>query len=338
MNLFKRAACFTDIHFGAKNNSREFNNDCEDFVKWFINESKNRDAETCIFLGDFHHSRANVNVSTLNYSVSNVRFLSEAFENVYMIMGNHDLYYREKREINSVPYAGLFDNVHIINDDTFTEGNVSLVPWLVEDEWKKMKNLKSKYVFGHFELPHFMMNAVVEMPDHNTLKAEHFAMPEYVFSGHFHKRQFRGKCHYLGSPFPHNYADAWDDNRGAMFLDWDGKPEYVNYEGPRYVVLNLSDLIDNPEQYLNSKTYCRAVLDVPISYEEANFIKETFMTQFSPRELSLMPSKKDELSQDPAQDGDFAVESVDQIVYNQLNAVESDVIDRKLLMDIYNTL
>ena len=337
-NLFEKAACFTDIHFGNKNNSRQHNDDCEDFVKWFVELSKSRGCETCIFLGDWHHHRAGVNVSTLNYSVSNVRFLSEAFENVYMIMGNHDLYYREKREINSVPYAGLFDNVHIINDDTFTQGGVSLVPWLVEDEWKKMKNIKSRYVFGHFELPHFMMNAVVEMPDHNTLKAEHFDKPEYVFSGHFHKRQHRGKCHYLGSPFPHNYADAWDDNRGAMFLDWDGKPEYVNYEGPRYIVLNLSDLIDGPEKYLNSKTYCRAVLDVPISYEEANFIKETFMTQFNPRELSLMPSKKDELSQDPAQDGDFAVESVDQIVYNQLNAVESDVIDRKLLMDIYNTL
>lgn len=338
MNLFKKAAVFTDIHFGCKNNSREFNNDCESFIKWLIVEAKKRGAETCIFCGDFHHSRANVNVSTLNYSVSNVQFLSEAFENVYMLMGNHDLYYREKREINSMPYAGLFDNVHIINDETFTSGNVSLVPWLVGDEWKQVRTLKSKYVFGHFELPHFMMNAVVEMPDHNTLKAEHFKEADYVFSGHFHKRQHRGKCHYIGSPFAHNYADAWDDNRGAMFLEWDGKPDFVNYKGPRYITINLSDLIDNPDTYLNDKTYCRAVLDVPISYEEANFIKETFMTQFSPRELSLIPSKKDELTVDPARDGDFTIESVDQIVYNQLKAVDSDVVDGKLLMDIYNAL
>jgi DNA repair exonuclease SbcCD nuclease subunit len=337
-NLFKKAACFSDLHFGNKNNSRQHNDDCEQFVKWFIEVSKQRGCETCIFLGDWHHHRAGINVSTLNYSVSNVQFLSEAFEKVYMIAGNHDLYYREKREINSMPYANLFDNVHVVNDNTLTQGGVSLVPWLVEDEWKQMKNIKSKYVFGHFELPHFMMNAIVEMPDHNTLKVEHFDAPEYVFSGHFHKRQNKGKCHYLGSPFAHNYADAWDDDRGAMFLDWDGKPDYVKYDGPRYIVLNLSDLIDGPEKYLNSNTYCRAVLDVPISYEEANFIKETFMTQYNPRELSLMPSKKDDLSQDPAHDGDFTVESVDQIVYNQLNAVESDVIDRKILMDIYNNL
>ncbi len=337
-NLFKHAACFTDVHFGNKNNSRQHNIDCEEFVIWFIEEAKARGCETCIFLGDWHHHRASVNVSTLNYSVSNLKKLSEAFEEVYLLVGNHDLFYREKREINSFPYADLFGNLHIINDDILIQDNVALVPWLVGNEWKQMTKLKSKYVFGHFELPHFMMNQIVEMPDHGELKSEHFEKPDLVFSGHFHKRQVRDKIHYLGSPFAHNYADAWDDQRGAMFLNWGGEPKYVNYDGPRYIRLNLSDLIDAPEDYLNSKTYCRAMLDVPISYEEANFIKETFMTQFTPRELSLIPVKKEELSMDPAQDGDYIVESVDQIVYNQLASVDSEMINTKLLTDIYKDL
>lgn len=337
-NLFRKAACFTDIHFGNKNNSRQHNMDCEDFLYWFIAEAKERGCETCIFLGDWHHHRASVNVSTLNYSVSNFKRLSEAFEDVYLLVGNHDLFYREKREINSFEFANVYDNLHIINDDIIQTGDVALVPWLVGNEWKKMKTLKSKYVFGHFELPHFMMNAIVEMPDHGELKADDFKAADYVFSGHFHKRQTRDKVHYLGSPFAHNYADAWDDDRGAMFLEWGGEPVYVNYDGPRYVRLNLSDLIDKPEDYLNNKTYCRAILDVPISYEEANFIKETFITQFNPRELALIPQQKEELSFDPGQDGDYIVESVDQIVYNQLQSVESEMINQKLLMDIYKDL
>ena len=101
--FFNKAACFTDIHFGMKNNARQHNIDCENFVTWFIEEAKKRGSETCIFLGDWHHHRATLNTSTLNYSVSNVGFLAETFKNVYMIMGNHDLYYREKREINSMP-------------------------------------------------------------------------------------------------------------------------------------------------------------------------------------------------------------------------------------------
>jgi len=337
-NLFNHVAVFTDLHFGLRNNSRVHNMDCEEFVIWFIKEAQARGCETCIFAGDYHHNRASVNVSTLNYSVSNLKKLSDAFDNVYFIVGNHDLFYREKREINSFPYAELFGNVHIVNDDIMLQGNVSLVPWLIGNEWKQMSKLTSKYVFGHFELPHFMMNQIVEMPDHNELKSEHFDKPDLVFSGHFHKRQVKGKIHYLGSPFAHNYADVWDDQRGAMFLEWDGEPTYVNYLGPRYIRLNLSDLIDAPETYLNDKTYCRAMLDVPISYEEANFIKETFMTQFNPRELSLIPIKKEDLSMDPALDGDFIVESVDQIVFNQIASVESDMINTKLLTDIYKDL
>ena len=253
--FFNKVACFTDIHFGNKNNSRLHNDDCERFIYWFIEEAKKAECETCIFLGDWHHQRASVNVSTLNYTVPNIQRLSEAFENVYMIMGNHDLYYREKREIHSIPYAGLHDNVHIINDNMIERDGVALVPWLVEDEWKKMAKIKSRYVFGHFELPHFKMNAMVTMPDHGGLKAEDFKGPEYVFSGHFHKRQQNRNVHYLGSPFPHNYADAWDDDRGMMILEWDKEPQYIDWpDGPKYRTLPLSKLIDTPDRYLSENT------------------------------------------------------------------------------------
>ena len=33
------------------------------------------------------------------------------------------------------------------------------------------------------------------------------------------KDKKQGKIHYLGNAFPHNYADAWDDDRGMMILD-----------------------------------------------------------------------------------------------------------------------
>ena len=38
-NLFKKAAVFTDIHFGLKSNSIQHNRDCSDFVDWFIEKS-----------------------------------------------------------------------------------------------------------------------------------------------------------------------------------------------------------------------------------------------------------------------------------------------------------
>ena len=77
-NLFKKAACFTDIHYGLKQHSRLHLDDCRRFVEWFIAEAKARDCETCIFLGDWHHHRASVNVATMNASIRDLKLLNES--------------------------------------------------------------------------------------------------------------------------------------------------------------------------------------------------------------------------------------------------------------------
>jgi len=177
------------------------------------------------------------------------------------------------------------------------------------------------------------------MPDHGGLKAEDLNKPQKVFSGHFHKRQERGNVIYPGNCFPHNFSDAWDDERGCMFLDWSGDIEYAAWpEAPKYRTVPLSKLIDDPGAYLSDKTYCRIALDVGITYEEANFIKETFAKQYDLREISLIPSKKEEHTSDWNKGVDIEVESVDTIVLTQLDSVQSDTIKKQMLIDIYNGL
>jgi hypothetical protein len=147
----------------------------------------------------------------------------------------------------------LFPNIVPIRE-LHTEGDVTIMPWLIGDEWTTVKQLKSRYIFGHLELPHFYMNAMVQMPDHGQLQSEHFINQEYVFSGHFHKRQSQDKIHYIGNSFPHNYADAWDDARGMMILDWDGVPKYIDWpDCPKYRTIKLSRLIDEKDAIIKSK-------------------------------------------------------------------------------------
>jgi len=334
--MFKKAACFTDIHFGLKNNSRQHNNDCENFVEWFIKEAKEFGAETCIFLGDWHHHRSSINISTLNYSISNLKKLSKAFEKTYFITGNHDLFYRDKREISSVIFANEIPNIEIVNE-ILVKDDVAIIPWLVGNEWKQIKNIKCKYMFGHFELPNFKMNAMVEMPDHGEIQADHFSHIERVFSGHFHKRQHKGNISYIGNPFAHNYADAWDNDRGCMFLEWDKEPQYKIWaDGPKYRVMNLSDLLKDPETYLDTECHVRVKIDVDVTYEEANFIKESFQQQYSLREISLLPHKQAE--EEIEFQGEIKFQSVDEIVLDQLSKIESDSFDNHILMEIYNRL
>jgi hypothetical protein len=158
-----------------------------------------------------------------------------------------------------------------------------------------------------------------------------------VFSGHFHKRQTGRNITYIGNAFPHNYADAGDDDRGMMILDWGKEPEYRSWPAqPVYRVYKLSQIIDQPDKLLREKMHCRVTIDLPITFEEANFIKEQFIPQYKLRELMLIPEKVEVESNAVSIDINF--ESVDTIVMNQINAIESENYDKKMLLDIYKDL
>jgi hypothetical protein len=337
-NLFKKAAVFTDIHFGLKSNSTLHNEDCLAFVKWATAKALEEGCETALFLGDWHNNRASINILTLGYSLRALEHLNANFEKTYFIPGNHDLYYRDKRDVQSVEWAKHLPNVHICNDWT-TMGDVTIAPWLVGDDHKRLKKLKGKYMFGHFELPGYLMNAMVAMPDHGEVDPKNdFTGFEHVFSGHFHKRQTKGNITYIGNCFPHNYADAGDDDRGMMILEWGQEPKYYAWpDQPIYRVFSLKDVLNHTEAMLQPNMHVRVNLDVDISYEEATFIKETFIDTYQLREITLIPAKNTELTEYEIQ-GNIAFESVDQIVFGQLNAIESEQFNKNLLLDIYRNL
>ena len=334
--LFKKVACFTDIHFGLKSNSNTHNQDCEDFVDWYIAKAKEEGCDTGIFMGDWHHNRNSLNITTMDYSIRALEKLGAAFDQFYFFPGNHDLYYKDKRDIHSVEFGKYIPGITVVHEPT-TIGDVTLCPWLVGDEWKSVGKKGGKYIFGHFELPNFFMNAMVQMPDHGEIQLDSFQNYELGFSGHFHKRQQRQNMIYIGNAFPHNYADAWDDDRGMMVLEWGGEPEYHSWPAqPTFRTVKLSQLIDEADTLILPKQHLRVTLDIDISYEEASFIKEKFIADYNIRELTLIAEKKDvEINTNIDIQ---AFESVDQIVSSQLINIESEQFNKNTLLAIYNSL
>jgi DNA repair exonuclease SbcCD nuclease subunit len=336
-NLFKKAAVFTDIHWGLKSNSIQHNTDCTNFVEWFIKTAKKENCETCFFLGDWNHNRAAINIQTLQFGLRSLEKISESFEQVFFIPGNHDLYYRDKRDVHSVEWGKHLPNVTIVND-WFTQGDVTIAPWIIGDEWKRLKKMSGKYLFGHLELPNFFMNAMIQMPDYKEIQSEHLHGYQSVFSGHFHKRQKKNNITYIGNAFPHNYSDAGDDNRGMMILEWDKDPVYNGWPGaPKYRVYNLSDVLDKPDELLLPNSYVKINLDIDISFEEASFIREKLIPEHHLRELTLIPIKRD-FSESNSENTDSQFESVDTIIQTQIESLEQGSFDKKLLLDIYRNL
>lgn len=328
----------TDLHVGLKSNSILHNEDCLAFVRWFSETAIKESCETAIICGDWHNNRAQINVHTLHYSMRCLEILNKSFSQVFFLTGNHDLYYRDKRDVHSIAWANYLPNIHVIND-IYTAGDVTLCPWLVREEISKVKKIKTKYTFGHFELGNFYMNSHVLMPEHDgALKIDDFSNTEVAFSGHFHKRQFRNNVIYIGNAFPHNYADAGDDDRGMMILEWGQTPKFLTWpDQPRFRVYKLSEVLDDPDNLLKPGMHVRVNLDIDISYEESSFIREQLVPKHNLREMSLIPTKLD-LGQDDTDYTNLQFESVDSIIISQIEQLQQGSFDRQLLLDIYRNL
>jgi hypothetical protein len=123
-----------------------------------------------------------------------------------------------------------------------------------------------------------------------------------------------------------------------MILEWGGTPEFIDWpDCPKYRAVKLSELIDRKDEIMKSKMHLKVNLDIDISFEEANFIKEEFAKNYDIREISLVQDKAnlDGYAEDT---GDARFESVDQIVTEQLVNIESEQFDRTMLLEIYNNL
>lgn len=336
--LFKKTVTLTDVHFGRQGNNPQANQDNLDFIDWFIEEAKTWGAERCIMMGDWHDNRHSLHVSTMSTSLQAMRKLNNAFEVVHWIPGNHDLYYRDKRDVSSVEFAELLPNVKIIREPTTVAG-VTFLPWLIGNESQKLQNLKSRYIFGHLELGGFMMNAKVEMPETDQgLKSSSFKNQDYVFSGHFHIRQTKDKVVYTGNTMPFNFSDTWDDERGMMFLEWGKDPFFKAWPmQPLFRTMRLSELLNKPQALLKDRMTARVSIDIDISFEEAQFIKDTFVTDYGLRKLELANQSKASINdQDFVED--VIYQTVDQIVIDGLKSVESVGMQADKLIELYKSL
>lgn len=155
----KKSSLFTDIHWGAQRNSELHNSDCMRFIEWFCDQTINNNCDSIIFLGDWFENRNSINILTFNNSLNALRKLNLLNIPIFFIVGNHDLYYRNNRDIHSLDFLNEFSNVVIIDTPIILDDNKLLCPFLFKDEYPEITPIvnKSKYVFGHWEFRNFYL-------------------------------------------------------------------------------------------------------------------------------------------------------------------------------------
>lgn len=341
-----KLALFTDIHWGCKNNSVLHNEDCMDYIKWLKSHVLTEQCDAIVFMGDWFENRNAINVQTLNMSLAGLKLLDDLGLPIYFVIGNHDLYHRGNRKQFSTKIFDEFKNVVLVNE-LVHDNDMLFFPYLFNSEYPTaaatIEKLKPKYVFGHFEFRNFIVTGTDRRIEHGPDHTQ-FSGPMYIFSGHFHKRQVTDNVVYIGNVFPTNYGDAWDDARGLCILDTaTDDVSFIDWgDCPKYRKVKLSDILNDATLVFPPKCRVRCLIDIDISYSDAQALKEEFTKTLGLREFSLeenLQEKKDALAGDDSIE-DFDIGSLNDAVIKMLQTglTDTTTISAERLVEIYSEL
>jgi DNA repair exonuclease SbcCD nuclease subunit len=246
----------SDIHFGVKGNSETYLNIIENFFnKTLLSVINERNINDVRILGDLFDNRNALNVRTINSVVKIFKWYNENKPSVKfkILLGNHDQYYHNRLDINSLEILREFNNVKIIT--TVEEENIDgykiiSFPWLVQntEPYVKFEEISTRDVKYDLCLGHFEINGFEATPgityDSGTDSGK-FKNFLRVFSGHFHLRRSDGHISYLGSPYPITWSD-YGDIKGIHIYDIETREtEFIeNKDSPQYIRITINDLIE----------------------------------------------------------------------------------------------
>lgn len=237
-----------DLHYGELGNSEKYNNQLLDLIEWCA--VKFPDVDKVIQLGDYFHTRSQVNVLTMNYGVAGAKILGDVWgrDNVYVIGGNHDIYYHDRLDVSSLvaiqPYVTVVDEFTTIED-----GKVLLAPWIATPQmWDELIAIEGPQVcFGHFELNGFKMNDAYVMESGYSAATLEKKFTRTV-SGHYHSQQTQGTVTFSGTPLPITMNEA-NEPHGVFVYDSDSNGlEFHEYDKVKVLSVpydQLSDMIDD---------------------------------------------------------------------------------------------
>lgn len=142
----------TDWHFGIKSNSVSRLNILVKVVNEINRYIKGNKIRNLVFMGDLFHNRNNLSVQTINVALKCINTLTKSC-NVYLIIGNHDLFNKNSVEVNSLNMFRNTKNVTVIDCPTEYEMNgekVLMCPWL--SDLSKYSESTYDKLFGHFDI------------------------------------------------------------------------------------------------------------------------------------------------------------------------------------------
>jgi DNA repair exonuclease SbcCD nuclease subunit len=225
----------TDTHLGIYSDSDVWLNIVSDMFKYVADFALKSNIKEVVHLGDFFHNRKSVNTKTIDIAHNIAQSLDKL--KVYMIVGNHDCYFKNTLEPTSLRIFEKYEHIKIVGKPMEIDDDVILVPWATP-----IPKTKCKFCLGHFAINGFHMNDNYVCKE--GMETSDFSKFNVVLSGHFHTPSRINNIIYLGSPYAQTFHDAGGE-RGFYVFNEDEIIDYHIYNGaPKFIKYNTSVKLD----------------------------------------------------------------------------------------------
>jgi DNA repair exonuclease SbcCD nuclease subunit len=258
-----------DVHIDFNHSLDYHHNLFEKFMFEVLPEHINKHGvDKIIFMGDTFDSRKQPNTNSVRFITDCLdRFLSMYREiDIYMITGNHDVYWKNTNKVTSLDYFNMCfnsDRIHIIKDPTEMY-NMLLLPWITQDNREVIMEAVNKsemeYCLGHFEFSGFKQHK------NDTFLSKGMSITEFkkfrkVISGHIHYSSEDGNVLYTGCLFQMTKDDK-NDPKKIFFIDTENHVIETIYHGLDIMIdLTITDDIIIPD-CKDKKVYLKVALGV----------------------------------------------------------------------------
>lgn len=229
---------------------------------------KTHNIKHIIHLGDLMDRRKYVNFQTLN--VVRERFMKPLFDMgimVNVVLGNHDVYYKNTNELNSVrelfEHSKFCTNWNINHKPAIVWGDIALVPWISPENQKEcldfIASRPASVLMGHFELSGYEVLRGVE--HHDGMEPGLLASYDAVYSGHFHCKHSKNNIHYLGTQYQITFSDL---NEPKGFHVFDTTTRAIEY-------------VQNPHRIFTKLVYNDETTDYSSPFYDLTEYKQTYV-------------------------------------------------------------
>lgn len=249
-----KVALITDTHWGARNDSQAFIDFYDSFyTNFFFPALLENKIDTIIMLGDTFDRRKYTNHATIN-AAKKIFFDVLKYFNMkaYILIGNHDTFYKNTNEINSIGLLlSEYDNLVPISSPTTIEiddTKIVMIPWICTDNYvesfNEINTSPAEICMGHLEVAGFEMYR--GHPSDGGIHPSSFSRFDTVFSGHYHHRSTRGNITYLGTPYELTWQDYGDPKGFHIFDTTTRQLDFMQNPYTMFVRIEYDDKNKNP--------------------------------------------------------------------------------------------